>query len=83
MTQSLADRFFGGAMSPEVRDDPYPCYDRFRGPEPLLRAAEGEIALKALLHRFAGIELAGPPTRLPTFTVRGPATLSTERQASK
>jgi len=36
---------------------------------------EGEIALKALLHRFAGIELAGPPTRLPTFTVRGLETL--------
>jgi cytochrome P450 len=40
MTQSLADRFFVEAMSPEVRDDPYPYYERFRGPEPLLRAAE-------------------------------------------
>lgn len=40
MSGSLADRFFVGAMSPEVRDDPYPYYDRFRGPEPLLRAAE-------------------------------------------
>lgn len=40
MTRSLADRFFVEAMSPEVRDDPYPYYERFRGPEPLLRAGE-------------------------------------------
>jgi cytochrome P450 len=40
VTQSLADRFFVEAMSPEVRRDPHPYYERFRGPEPLLRAAE-------------------------------------------
>src|SRR5882724_7962237 len=37
---SLADRFFREAMSPAFREDPYPHYERFRGPEPLLRVAD-------------------------------------------
>jgi cytochrome P450 len=37
---SLADRFFTEAMTPAFRSDPYPYYERFRGPEPLLRAAD-------------------------------------------
>jgi cytochrome P450 len=37
---SLADRFFMEAMSPAFRDDPYPYYERFRGPAPLLRVAD-------------------------------------------
>jgi cytochrome P450 len=32
---------------------------------------EGQIALSALLGRFGTIELAGTPTRRPTFTLRG------------
>jgi cytochrome P450 len=39
-TPSLADRFFVEAMSPAFRDDPYPHYERFRGPAPLLRVAD-------------------------------------------
>src|SRR5882757_5429217 len=39
-TSSLADRFFVEAMSPAFREDPYPHYERFRGPAPLLRVAE-------------------------------------------
>jgi cytochrome P450 len=39
-TPSLADRFFIEAMSPAFRKDPYPYYERFRGPAPLLRAAD-------------------------------------------
>lgn len=37
---NLADRFFIEAMSPAFREDPYPYYERFRGPAPLLRVAE-------------------------------------------
>src|SRR5262245_66573209 len=37
---SLADRFFIEAMSPAFRADPYPHYERFRGPGPLLRVAD-------------------------------------------
>src|ERR1700733_2503922 len=39
-TPSRADRFFVEAMSPAFREDPYPYYERFRGPSPLLRVAE-------------------------------------------
>ena len=39
-TPSLANRFFQGAMSPAFRDDPYPFYERFRGPNPLLQVAD-------------------------------------------
>jgi pimeloyl-[acyl-carrier protein] synthase len=39
-TPTLADRFFVEAMSPAFREDPYPHYERFRGPAPLLRVAE-------------------------------------------
>jgi cytochrome P450 len=39
-TPSLADRFFVEAMSPAFREDPYPYYERFRGPSPLLGVAE-------------------------------------------
>ena len=39
-TPSLADRFFVEAMSPAFREDPYPHYERFRGPTPLLRVAD-------------------------------------------
>ena len=39
-TPSLADRFFVEAMSPAFRADPYPFYERFRGPTPLLRVAD-------------------------------------------
>jgi cytochrome P450 len=37
---NLVDRFFIEAMSPAFREDPYPYYERFRGPAPLLRVAE-------------------------------------------
>lgn len=37
---NLADRFFVEAMSPAFREDPYPYYERFRGPTPLLRVGE-------------------------------------------
>ena len=37
---TLADRFFVEAMSPAFREDPYPYYERFRGPAPLLRVGE-------------------------------------------
>src|SRR5215218_4919770 len=37
---SLANSFFRGAMSPAFREDPYPYYERFRGPRPLLQAAD-------------------------------------------
>jgi len=37
---SLADRFFVEAMSPAFREDPYLHYERFRGPDPLLRVAD-------------------------------------------
>jgi cytochrome P450 len=37
----------------------------------VLARMEGEVALKALLARFGTIELAGTPTRRPTFTLRG------------
>ena len=37
---SLVDRFFLEAMSPAFREDPYPYYERFRGPSPLLRVAD-------------------------------------------
>ena len=37
---SLADHFFLEAMSPAFREDPYPYYERFRGPAPLLRVAD-------------------------------------------
>ncbi|MGD9881991.1 MAG: cytochrome P450 [Reyranella sp.] len=40
-----------------------------------LARMEGEVALNTLLQRFSGIELAGLPTRLPTFTLRGLDTL--------
>src|SRR5262245_15442340 len=36
----LADRLFIEAMSPAFREDPYPHYERFRGPGPLLRVAD-------------------------------------------
>lgn len=36
---NLAQRFFTEAMAPAFREDPYPYYERFRGPAPLLRAA--------------------------------------------
>jgi cytochrome P450 len=36
----LANSFFQGAMSPAFRDDPYPFYERFRGPQPLLQVAD-------------------------------------------
>lgn len=39
-TPSLADRFFIEAMAPAFRNDPYPFYERFRGPAPLLRVAD-------------------------------------------
>lgn len=39
-TPTLADRFFMEAMSPAFREDPYPHYERFRGPDPLLRVAD-------------------------------------------
>src|SRR3569833_1330639 len=39
-TPSLANSFFQGAMSPAFRQDPYPYYERFRGPAPLLRVAD-------------------------------------------
>ena len=39
-TPSLVDRFFLEAMSPAFREDPYPYYERFRGPSPLLRVAD-------------------------------------------
>jgi cytochrome P450 len=39
-TPSLADRFFVEAMSPAFREAPYPHYERFRGPAPLLRVAD-------------------------------------------
>ena len=39
-TRSLVDRFFLEAMSPAFREDPYPYYERFRGPSPLLRVAD-------------------------------------------
>jgi cytochrome P450 len=32
---------------------------------------EGLIAFKALLEAFPTMELAAPPTRRPTFTLRG------------
>lgn len=37
---SQVDRFFLEAMSPAFREDPYPYYERFRGPSPLLRVAD-------------------------------------------
>jgi cytochrome P450 len=37
---TLANSFFQGAMSPAFRDDPYPFYERFRGPAPLLQVAD-------------------------------------------
>lgn len=37
---SLADRFFREAMSPQFREDPYSFYERFRGPQPLLKVAD-------------------------------------------
>src|SRR5260221_9491135 len=37
---SLANSFFRGAMSPAFREDPYPYYERFRGPRPLLQVAD-------------------------------------------
>ncbi|HEY4169847.1 MAG TPA: cytochrome P450 [Reyranella sp.] len=39
-TPTLANSFFQGAMSPAFREDPYPYYERFRGPAPLLRVAD-------------------------------------------
>lgn len=39
-SSTLADRFFMEAMSPAFREDPYPYYERFRGPAPLLRVAD-------------------------------------------
>src|SRR6476659_6402397 len=36
---TLANSFFQGAMSRAFRDDPYPFYERFRGPQPLLQVA--------------------------------------------
>lgn len=54
-TPSLADRFFVEAMSPAFREDPYPHYERFRGPDPLLRVADtiwfalGHAGVTALL----------------------------------
>jgi cytochrome P450 len=40
-----------------------------------LARMEGQIALTALFERFPRIELAGTPTRRPTFTLRGLETL--------
>jgi cytochrome P450 len=40
-----------------------------------LARMEGQIAFAALLDRFPRIELAGTPTRRPTFTLRGLETL--------
>jgi cytochrome P450 len=36
-----------------------------------LARVEGQVALSALLARFRHLELAGPPVRRPTFTLRG------------
>lgn len=41
----------------------------------VLARMEGQIAFQTLLDRFARIELAGTPTRRPTFTLRGLETL--------
>jgi cytochrome P450 len=41
----------------------------------VLARMEGHIAFKALLEAFPTIELAAPPTRRPTFTLRGLETL--------
>lgn len=40
-----------------------------------LARMEGDIAFKALLAAFPSMELAAPPTRRPTFTLRGLETL--------
>ena len=40
-----------------------------------LARMEGAIAFKALLDAFPTMELAAPPTRRPTFTLRGLETL--------
>jgi cytochrome P450 len=40
-----------------------------------LARMEGQIAFTALIDRFPRLELAGPPTRRPTFTLRGLETL--------
>lgn len=40
-----------------------------------LARLEGQVALTALLERTSHLELAGPPTRRPTFTLRGLETL--------
>lgn len=36
-----------------------------------LARQQGHVALSALLTRFSRLELAGSPTRRPTFTLRG------------
>jgi cytochrome P450 len=36
-----------------------------------LARLEGEIAIGTLVRRFPGLDLAGPPTRRPAFTLRG------------
>ncbi|GEP54122.1 cytochrome P450 [Reyranella soli] len=41
----------------------------------VLARMEGHIAFKALLEAFPAMELAAPPTRRPTFTLRGLETL--------
>jgi pimeloyl-[acyl-carrier protein] synthase len=38
--RTVEDRFFIDAMSPAAREDPYPHYEAYRGPDPLLRAAD-------------------------------------------
>jgi cytochrome P450 len=40
-----------------------------------LARLEGVIAFKALIDAFPSLELAAPPTRRPTFTLRGLETL--------
>ena len=85
MTQmSLADRFFIDAMSPAFREDPYPHYDAYRGPHPLLSVADtmwlalGHADVTAMLRhpklssdeRRATTQIGGPePGRLETSLV--------------
>lgn len=55
---NLANRFFMEAMSPAFREDPYPYYERFRGPTPLLRV--GETIWFALGHADVTMMLRHP-----------------------
>jgi pimeloyl-[acyl-carrier protein] synthase len=40
MAATVEEQFFIGAMTPAVREDPYPYYEAYRGTEPLMRAAD-------------------------------------------